>query len=539
MTMNLNHRWLGRVRRGRAKVADRLIGEAASRRVSRRDLIRGGTVVGLSAPLAGSVLTARGGGPARPAKAGASGAVTLDSDVQVAASSVLPISEGGTGQTTAPAAFKALAPTGGTASQQLLLSSSLVSEWVTAAVNAQAYGATGNGTTDDTAAIQSAVKAVSGGVIFLPPGTYKVTSTIEVPWNNILAGSGRGTVVMFSTGSASGSGSGDAFQMLGIAKPSENYSTQEDQSGGFRDLMIDGSNASTAAASTGIHIGDALGYELTNVFIRNFTQPGSIGLHVDNHQWWTEKMRARHIVTSNCTTHVLMEQTGGADSLAYSEYDIHMYIASGQTGLVIQGGVNPYANRLWLTGNVQPGAVAFLSITGTDGATTPSASKIQDSLIFMRAETSDTSGVPQPIHFGNIPPSTPLNVITNCFGEMIFEGSGSGTSWGQSNALPGNLLSFRGIINVNGDTNLVTAQGTQLVTTPALTNGSPATNTSQGNVQVIISGSGVTSIGLLQDGSTVTTGLTSGTFLLPPGGQITVNWTGSVTPSWHWLRAAT
>jgi hypothetical protein len=48
-------------------------------------------------------------------------------------------------------------------------------------VSAKDFGATGDGTTDDTAAIQAAINAVNakgGGVLFFPVGTYKVTATI-------------------------------------------------------------------------------------------------------------------------------------------------------------------------------------------------------------------------------------------------------------------------------------------------------------------------------------------------------------------------
>jgi hypothetical protein len=42
------------------------------------------------------------------------------------------------------------------------------------------YGATGNGTTDDTAAIQAAVNAAPvQSVVFFPPGTYRITSTLQ------------------------------------------------------------------------------------------------------------------------------------------------------------------------------------------------------------------------------------------------------------------------------------------------------------------------------------------------------------------------
>jgi hypothetical protein len=51
--------------------------------------------------------------------------------------------------------------------------------------NVKDYGAVGNGTTDDTTAIQAAITAAfatsTGGIVYIPPGTYKITSTIEIP----------------------------------------------------------------------------------------------------------------------------------------------------------------------------------------------------------------------------------------------------------------------------------------------------------------------------------------------------------------------
>lgn len=46
-------------------------------------------------------------------------------------------------------------------------------------LNVQDYGATGDGTTDDTAAIQAAIDASNGIPVYLPAGTYVVTATLE------------------------------------------------------------------------------------------------------------------------------------------------------------------------------------------------------------------------------------------------------------------------------------------------------------------------------------------------------------------------
>jgi len=61
------------------------------------------------------------------------------------------------------------------------------------------YGAIGDGVVDDTAAIQRAIDAAAagGGVVFFPPGTYKITSTLTVPSNVTLQGAGMGLTTIY------------------------------------------------------------------------------------------------------------------------------------------------------------------------------------------------------------------------------------------------------------------------------------------------------------------------------------------------------
>ncbi len=56
-------------------------------------------------------------------------------------------------------------------------------------VNVKMFGAIGDGTTNDTTAIQTAIDAAGtagGGVVFFPPGIYKTTSTLNINKNGVL-----------------------------------------------------------------------------------------------------------------------------------------------------------------------------------------------------------------------------------------------------------------------------------------------------------------------------------------------------------------
>jgi parallel beta-helix repeat protein len=56
-----------------------------------------------------------------------------------------------------------------------------------AATNVQDFGAVGDGTTNDTAAIQAAINSLAnGGTLFFPNGEYKLTSSLTVTTDNIL-----------------------------------------------------------------------------------------------------------------------------------------------------------------------------------------------------------------------------------------------------------------------------------------------------------------------------------------------------------------
>jgi hypothetical protein len=69
-------------------------------------------------------------------------------------------------------------------------------------VSVKDFGATGDGTTDDTAAIQLALNAGQNGAVFFPTGTYKVSSALTVNSFTHVFGSGYNAVIKTNNSTA-------------------------------------------------------------------------------------------------------------------------------------------------------------------------------------------------------------------------------------------------------------------------------------------------------------------------------------------------
>ncbi|MGD8373447.1 MAG: glycosyl hydrolase family 28-related protein [Candidatus Woesebacteria bacterium] len=74
---------------------------------------------------------------------------------------------------------------------------------LTPTINAKSYGAKGDGSTDDTSALQSAIDAIStsGGKVVIPAGTYVVSSTLTIDKDaTIITGVGPSTIIRVASG---------------------------------------------------------------------------------------------------------------------------------------------------------------------------------------------------------------------------------------------------------------------------------------------------------------------------------------------------
>lgn len=137
-----------------------------------------------------------------------------------------------------------------TSSVQTILNTS------TPTINVKAYGATGDGTTDDTSAIQAAINAVpsSGGTVLLPAGNYIISTTLTIDKDGtMLTGTGAASVIRTSN-SALG---------IDVIKIGNGSTTRAHC--GIRDLRITANSQKTAGR--GIHLDKCFKIWLQNLLI--------------------------------------------------------------------------------------------------------------------------------------------------------------------------------------------------------------------------------------------------------------------------------
>ena len=101
MTRKIDHRRLGSLRQGQGEIANHVIDEFAAGRLSRRDFIRRASVVGISVPLAGSILAACSSSSSSPssstssssasASAGGAPGAVIKAGIQTPAAAINPV----------------------------------------------------------------------------------------------------------------------------------------------------------------------------------------------------------------------------------------------------------------------------------------------------------------------------------------------------------------------------------------------------------------------------------------------------------------
>jgi hypothetical protein len=133
-------------------------------------------------------------------------------------------------------------------------------------INVKDYGAKGDGTTDDTAAIQRAINdanAAGGGTVFFPSGTY-ITTTQTLPSNVVLQGVGKSsTIIRLKNGT-----NASLLVTSGFVGLTGTNSNQGIHDWGLSSLTLDGNGSNQSGTS---YIIQSYGYRhvVTDVTMKN------------------------------------------------------------------------------------------------------------------------------------------------------------------------------------------------------------------------------------------------------------------------------
>jgi hypothetical protein len=148
----------------------------------------------------------------------------------------------------------------------------------------KAFGAIGDATTDDTAAIQRALNATQCGIIFFPAGAYRVSAALEIARDSVIQGTGKQrTVILTSNPSA------DVLSMRGPGTIGVNSGRLT-----VRDLTIRTTPGLTKTAGVGIRVAGGSAQDYQGTLIENvemYDMPVGIELsggrfNVQNSQIW-------------------------------------------------------------------------------------------------------------------------------------------------------------------------------------------------------------------------------------------------------------
>lgn len=134
------------------------------------------------------------------------------------------------------------------------------------------FGATGDGTTDDTAGLQQAIDAAraTGGIVFFPPGTYLTRRLILYSRVHLRGSGGDATVLRLAPGANTAILESDRFE-----QETKSRSNAGSTMFSIRDLTLDGNRAKDNPVGFGLRL-YGYGYELADLTVFNCGADGVV-----------------------------------------------------------------------------------------------------------------------------------------------------------------------------------------------------------------------------------------------------------------------
>lgn len=256
------------------------------------------------------------------------------------------------------------------------------------------YFATGDGTTDDGAAIQKALNDAhsQGGVVYFPAGTYLIGRDVSAPdlYKTRIQGSGvNSTTVLIGRGGS-----------LTISAPGPSPY----HAGRLEDFSLRCSDGE-AGGQTGIMTQDVIGTKWRDVAI---SQCG-MGIDMQNIHKWTERNDFDDVTFYNCAVAVHFDKLPAAKSPSFGYNSFRIWVNTDKPGsrvFLTSGGGNPYNSYFSVMGNIQPGTIVF------DAHSDGFANAMNNNTYFVQLEDQHVASTDPSYMFDNHVESGPKGGIT-------------------------------------------------------------------------------------------------------------------------------
>ncbi|HUB97670.1 MAG TPA: hypothetical protein VL993_17235 [Stellaceae bacterium] len=217
---------------------------------------------------------------------------------------------------------------------------------------------------DIGAQVNAAIAAMgpNGGIVMIPPGNYRFSTTIACPTagNQVVVIEGvpgyvGGPQSQFAGTLLQYTGSGVGISDLGTARTQSNHGCL------LKDFALDGSNS--RAGAIGIEFGAVALFRTENIVVKNFGGAGSVGIEGFNYGTvWTERYKIDADI-ENCTSTIVFDNNRtGSGSFDHGELDIFVSQNGGDL-ITLKNGAE-LSDVLWhVSGNISS-ATTGIAIDG-------------------------------------------------------------------------------------------------------------------------------------------------------------------------------
>lgn len=246
------------------------------------------------------------------------------------------------------------------------------------------------GSVDSTAAILAALAAcaasTNGGIVWLGPGTFKISSTLSVSKTTVsIMGAGIAVTTLQPTSAVTGSVLYVHTNPFSAAPPYV--------AGTFSGFTIDGTNSASGGIK-GLDMGDIVGATL-EIASQNFRGTNGIGIYMNNLTGWCEDLKMR-VAVNSCTVGCVFTVNGGYNSFGYGNIDIFIAPGDGtytnQTGIQIYNSALIYHGKFTVRGGVQKAGCIGLQTIAV--GSTYGGLQYEQFDIVIEVETNDSGIVP-------------------------------------------------------------------------------------------------------------------------------------------------